>query len=165
MKIPRKSINSKCNLEIYTLFLLSEPKLISCVRLSEILENLSHDSINRFLIREEYTPLDLFEIVKVLIDLEGRTLSVICMVIDKPYSDHLKAELIDYFWSGKHHKTVKGVNLITLYYTDKNRLSMPVNYRIINKNEGKTQHEYLNEILAQLKEWGLKQLMITGESW
>jgi hypothetical protein len=53
MKLRQKGENAKCNLEIYTLFLLSEPKLISCLRLSDILEDLSHDSINRFLIREQ----------------------------------------------------------------------------------------------------------------
>ena len=67
MKIKQQSSFPKCNLEIYTLFLLSEPKLISCVRLSEILEDLSHDSINRFLIRENYTPKDLFDQVRYLI--------------------------------------------------------------------------------------------------
>ena len=64
------------------------------------------------------------------------------MVIDKPYSNALKSELIDYFWSGKHHKVVKGINLITLYYTDVNGISVPVNYRVVNKKEGKTKHEY-----------------------
>ena len=73
MKITRKSVNFKCNLKIYTLFLLCEPKLISCVRLSQILENLSHDCINRFLIREEYKPNDLFNLVKDLIILEKGT--------------------------------------------------------------------------------------------
>ena len=39
-------------------------------------------------------------------------------VLDKPYSNHM--DLVDYFWSGKHHRSVKGINLITLYYTDIN---------------------------------------------
>lgn len=165
MKIKPKPSLPKCNLEIYTLFLLSEPKLISCVRLSEILEDLSHDSINRFLIRENYTPKDLFDQVRYLIVLEKGTLSVDDMVIDKPYSNPQKAEFIDYFWSGKHHKTVKGINLITLYYTDKKGVSLPVNYRIINKKEGKTKHEYFLEMLAEVMTWGLKPLTITGDSW
>lgn len=87
------------------------------------------------------------------------------MVIDKPYSNPEKAELIDYFWSGKHHKTVKGINIITLYYTDKKGVSVPVNYRIINKKEGRSKHEYFLEMLAEVQEWGLKPLTITGDSW
>jgi hypothetical protein len=57
------------------------------------------------------------------------------MVIDKLYSDPTKAELIDYFWSGKHKKTVKGINVVTLYYTDVKGMSLPVNYRLVNKNQ------------------------------
>ena len=97
-----KPSTAKCNLAIYTLFLLCEPKYVSCVRLAQILEDVSHDSINRFLWRENYTPKDLFDEVAPQIELEGGTLSVDDMVIDKLYSDPTKADLIDYFWSGKH---------------------------------------------------------------
>ncbi|AUB41684.1 IS4 transposase [Nostoc flagelliforme CCNUN1] len=76
------------------------------------MENLSHDSINRFLLREDYTPKDLFIEVSPQIELEGGTVSVDDMVIDKLYSDKEKAELIDYFWSGKHKKVVKGINML-----------------------------------------------------
>ncbi len=106
MKIKSKPTKSHCNLAIYILFLLSEPKYVSCVRLSQILNNLSHDSVNRFLITQKYESQDLFAQVKEFIILKGGTLSVDDMVIDKPYSNPLKSELIDYFWSGKHHKTV-----------------------------------------------------------
>jgi hypothetical protein len=41
---------------------------------------ISHDSVNRFLHREAYTPLDLFEEV----NLKGGTLSVDDTVLDKP---------------------------------------------------------------------------------
>ena len=165
MKIKSKPTNSHCNLAMYILFLLSEPKYVSCVRLSQILNNLSHDSVNRFLITQKYEPQDLFEQVKEFIVLKGGTLSVDDMVIDKPYSNPLKSELIDYFWSGKHHKTVKGINIITLYYTDINGISVPINYRIINKQERKTKHEYFLEMLEEIKEWGLFPSMITGDSW
>jgi hypothetical protein len=60
---------------------------------------------------ENYTPEDLFKEVEPKIELEGGTVSVDDMVIDKLYSDPTKAELIDYFWSGKHKKTVKGINV------------------------------------------------------
>jgi hypothetical protein len=155
MKLKVKPTNCQGNLAIYILFLLSEPKYISCVRLSQILGNLSYDSINRFLITQKYEPQDLGEIVKELLVLKGGTLSVDDMVIDKPCSNPLKAELIDYFWSGKHHKTVKGLNIITLYYTDVKGLSLPINYHIFNKKEGKTKHDYLREMLEEIKEWGI----------
>ena len=77
-----KPTTAKCNRAIYTLFLLCEPKYVSCVRLAQILGNLSHDSINRFLWREDYTPKDLFDEVAPQIELEGGTLSVDDTVID-----------------------------------------------------------------------------------
>lgn len=67
---------AQCNLEHYTLFLLSEPKQIGCSRLAEILEDVSHDSVNRFLLRERYEPKDLFDIVTDIINKIGGILSV-----------------------------------------------------------------------------------------
>jgi hypothetical protein len=79
---------------------------------------MTHDCVNRFLERENYTPQDLFNEIKGQINLIGGTVSVDDTVIEKLYSDVKKAELIGYFWSGKHQKAIKGINLITLYYTD-----------------------------------------------
>ncbi len=85
-----------------------------CSRLSEILGNVSHDSINRFLLRERYELKDLFNTIQKIINLEGGILSVDDTVIEKIYSDPKKTEFISYFWSGKAHKTIIGLNLITL---------------------------------------------------
>jgi hypothetical protein len=116
---PSKPSTAQCNCYLYTLFLLAEPKYVSCVRLSEILEKLSYDSINRFLLPEQYTPKDLFDEVKGELNLSGGTASIDDSVVDKPYRDPSKTELVRYFWSGKHQRTVKGINFITLYYTDR----------------------------------------------
>lgn len=37
-------------------------------------------------------------------------------VLDKSYSQHM--DLFGFFWSEKHHRSVKVINLITLYATD-----------------------------------------------
>lgn len=163
MRVLTKPSSAKCNLNLYTLFLLAEPKYVSCQRLSQILEQLSHDSINRFLVRERYTPHDLFECVKSRIQLHGGTLSGDDTVLDKPYSNPSKTTLVDYFWSGKHKKVVKGINLITLYYTDPEGVSVPVNYRINHKNDGKTKHDYLRDMLSEVIGWGLMPAVITAD--
>jgi hypothetical protein len=75
--------------------------------LSEILGDVSHDSINRFLLRERYEAKDLFEQITDWIHQEGGILSVDDTVIEKLYSDPKSAELVDYFWSGKFHQTIK----------------------------------------------------------
>jgi hypothetical protein len=103
---------------------------------------LSHESVNRFLLREHYDPKDLFDEIKLNIDLIGGTLSGDDKVIDKPYSARSLTQLIGYFWQGLHHRVVKAIQLITLYYTDPEGKSVPINYRIYDKQEGKTKNDY-----------------------
>lgn len=110
-----KVSTAKCNLDTYTLFLLADPKYAGCNRLSEILGDVSHDSVNRFLVRERYEPKDLFDEVKPHIQLVGGTSRYDDTVIDKPHSQPKIAELIGYYYSGRHHRAVKGIQLITLY--------------------------------------------------
>lgn len=160
-----KPSTARCDQNLYMLYLLSEPKYISCLRLSEIMGGLSHDSINRFLLREEYSPEDLFEEVKKELILEGGTLSVDDSVVDKFYRDPSKTELVGYFWSGKHKKPVKGINHITLYYTDMEGKSYPVNYRIYDKKEEKTKNDYFLEMLEEVEKWGIKADWVTGDGW
>ena len=129
------------------------------------MKDISHDSVNRFLLRENYTPQDLFNEVKDELILEGGTVSVDDSVLDKPYSNPKKSTLIDYFWSGKHKRSVKGINLITLYYTDVLGVSYPINFRLYDKREGKTKNDYFREMIQEVQAWGIKLSWGTGDSW
>ena len=165
MRERSKRSTAQCNCNLYTLFLLAEPKYVSCVRLSEILETLSHDSVNRFLLRERYTPKDMFDEVKGELNLSGGTTSVDDRVVDKPYRDPSQTALVGYFWSGKHKRTVKGINLITLYYTDIAGNSYPINFRLYDKRDHKTKNDYFIEMLQEIKSWGVEPEWVTGDSW
>src|SRR5512144_1927852 len=96
---------ASCTLPMYIGFLLSEPHSPSCCRWAEVMDS-PPPSVNRFLQREAYTPLDLFNESKVGLELKGGTLSVDDSILDKPYSHQM--DLVGYFWSGKHHRVVKG---------------------------------------------------------
>ena len=144
--------------------MIAEPKYGGCNRLAKIFD-ISHYSVNRFLERERYEPKDLFEENKSCINLIGGTLSGDDTVIEKLYSNLDKAELVGYYWSGKHQKPIKGINLITLYYTDVNGVSVPVNYRIYNKQDGKTKNDYLREMIDEVISWGIEAANITTDSW
>ena len=133
--------------------------------MAEILEGLSHDSVNRFLLRERYEQKDLFDEVKLQINLVGGILSGDDTVIDKPYSNPSLTELIGYFLSGKHHRVVKGIQLITLYYTELSGKSLPITYRIYNKQEGKTKNDYLREMIIEVLDWGVQPKMVTTDAW
>lgn len=153
---------ARCTLPMYIGFIISEPKFVSCQRVGEVL-SISHDSVNRFLQRENYTPLDLYNEVKQSIDPCGGTLSVDDSVLDKPYAYHIS--YVGHFYSGKHHAVVKGVNLITMYYTDQHGRSSPVNYRIYDKAENKTKNDYFLDMLSEVLSWGLAPAWVTGDSW
>lgn len=165
MLVKTKPSTARCTKELYVSYLLSEPNYTSCTRLSKVMETISHDSVNRFLERERFGPQDLFEEEKDKIEWTGGVLSVDDSVLDKPYSVPKKAAFIDYFWSGKHHAVVKGINLITLFYTDIHGISVPVNYRICDKSSGKTKNDYFREMLTEVLAWGLAPAWVTGDSW
>ena len=141
---------------------MSKPKSSICTRLSQVM-GISHDSVNRFLLRESYEPQDLFDEAKKLLDVVGGTLSVDDTTLDKPYSQ--KMELVGHFWSGKHHRVVKGLSLVTLYYTDPQGRSLPVNYRVYDKADGKTKNDYFQDMLTEVLAWGLRPTFATGDTW
>ena len=151
-----------CTLPMYIGLMMSEYKSTTCTRLSEVM-NISHDSVNRFLWRENYEPEDLFNEATTQLNLVGGTISVDDTVLDKPYSKHMK--FVSHFWSGKHHKIVKGINLITLYYTDVQGQHLPINYRIYDKSDNKTQNDYFQDMLDAVLEWGIAPALVTGDSW
>jgi hypothetical protein len=136
------------------------------VRLAEVAGGaFAHDAANRFLNREAFSGKDLYEEAGPLLELEGGTLSVDDTVLDKPYSQEGKTELVGYFWSGKHGRAVKGVCLVTLLYTDPNGVSLPVNFRLVDKAEGKTKNELFREMVNEVLGWGLRPAVVSADSW
>ena len=158
----KRPSTAACTLPQYISFLLSEPRFLSCSKMGEVL-NMSHDSVNRFLYREHYTPLDLFNEAKQSLELTGGVLSVDDSVLDKPYAQYM--DYVGYFWSGKHHTTVKGINLVTMYDTDPKGSHLPVNFRVYDKSENKTKNDYFLDMLEELISWGVRPAAVTGDSW
>jgi hypothetical protein len=156
---------SKCDVEIYTNYLLVEPNGSSCVKLSNSLDEVSHDSINRFLVRSDLSPKNLFDEVFKSIDPAGGVLTVDDTVLDKEFSIPSKADLVGFFYSGRHHDVVKGVDLVTLFYTDKNDRCVPLDYRIVDPKSTKTKHDLFREMVKEVLSWGLKPKIVTGDSW
>ena len=165
MDISAKKSTAKCNIELYTWYLIAESKYSGCNRLAETFDDLSHDTVNRFLLRESYDQFDLFNEVKQYIELIGGTLSIDDTVIEKLYSNPNLSEFIGYFWSGNKHKTIKGINLITLFYTDPNGISVPINYRLYNKEDNLSKNDYFRLMLSEVVAWGLRPSYVTGDSW
>ena len=166
MRTLSKPSTALCTLEHYTAFLLAEAQSAGCVRLSEVSGGkFAHDAANRFLNREEFSPRDLFEEMRPLIVLEEGMLSVDDTVLDKPYSQEGKTDLVGYFWSGLHGKAVKGINLVTLFYGEAGGLRVPVNFRVVDKAEGKTKNDLFREMVEEVLGWGLAPAVVTADSW
>jgi hypothetical protein len=166
MRTLSKPSTAKCTVEHYTAFLLAEPQSAGCVRMAEVAGGaFAHDAANRFLTREAFSGRDLFEEAHPLLDVEGGTLSVDDTVLDKPYSQEGKTELVGYFWSGKHGRVVKGLCLVTLLYTDRKGVCLPVNFRVVDKAEGKTKNELFREMVEEVLGWGLRPAVVSADSW
>lgn len=152
------------DIEKYIAYLMSSPTGSSCVKASTVLE-VSHDEVNRFLLSDTHKGLELFYKVRDQIDLQGGSLSVDDSTLDKPYSQTAGTELVGYFWSGKHHKSVKGISLIVLVYTMASGYSVPVNYRVYRHREGKTKNDYFQEMVLEVWNQGLRPAWMTADSW
>lgn len=148
----------------YIAYLLSEPGKSSCVRSSKVLQ-VSHDEVNRFLADSDFSGKDLFNRAKGALQLTGGVLSVDDTVIDKPYSDPAASELVGFFWSGLHHKSVKGINLIVLNYTDTNGVSLPVNWRVYRHRDNQTKNDYFQNMVSEVLSWGVRPAWVTADSW
>ena len=166
MRVLSKPSTARCTLEHYTAFLLAESQSAGCVRLAEVSGGeFAHDAANRFLNREEFNAKDLFDEARSLMMLEGGTLSVDDTVLEKPHSQEGKVDLVGYFWSSKAGKAVKGLCLVTLLHTDAKGFCCPVNFRVVDKAEGKTKNEHFRDMVEEVLAWGLRPVVVTADSW
>lgn len=66
-------------------------------------------------------------------------------VLDKPYARTM--ELVHHLWSGKHHRVVKGLDLLTLLWTAGDR-HVPCDDRLYDKpNDGQTKNDHFGDLL------------------
>lgn len=143
---------------------MSVPSGSSCVDASKTL-CVSHDEVNRFLLNGDFSGKRLFGSVRESIGLVGGVLNVDDSVLDKPYTKAGTTELVGKFYSGKHHKVVQGINIVALAYTCPSGYSVPVNFRVYQKSDGKTKNTYFQEMVRELWNWGPRPKWVTADSW
>ena len=165
MRMLKRKSTALCDLSLYSDYLLLAPKNRGCTHLASSMEKISHDSVRNFLVREDYTPKDLFDRVSSLVDLLGGILSVDDSIWDKPYSNARLNSLIGRHYSGKHKKVVQGICLVTLFYTSTSGQRYPVNYRVYEQGGAQTKNELFREMLTEVLSWGLCPSVVSGDSW
>jgi len=132
-----------------------------CIPESQI--QAAHDSVNRFLERQTSNTEALWQEAVPLIERDQGFLIVDDTTLDKPYSHQI--ELVSYHWSGKHHQVVKGINVITLLWTDGTSI-VPLDFRVYDHaHDGKTKNDHFQDMLKKAKERGLEPHCVLFDSW
>ena len=96
-RIITRNTKANCNLEIYTCYLFSDSIYAICTTLSQIMDGIFHDSVNRSLLKENYISKNLFKYIESNIDKVNGVISLNNVGLDKPYYNTNKLELIAYY--------------------------------------------------------------------
>lgn len=151
----------------YMAFLTASPKIFTCTEIERVLHGQknapAHDAINRLLHRLEASASVLRNEAVSYVKLKSGVLVIDDSTLDKPYAQQIG--LVCRHWSGKHHAVVKGINLITLLWTDGD-IHIPCDYRIYNRSQdGKTKNNHFADLLLKAFIQGFKPSCVLFDSW
>jgi DDE superfamily endonuclease len=157
---------ARCTDGSYIDFLIASQGRVSCAEAGRV-QPLSpfapaHDAFTRLLHRQEPDPGALWEEAEPLVEKAKGVLVLDDSTCDKPYAKEI--ELVTRHWSGKHHKTVRGINLITLLWTDGDR-RIPCDYRLYSKADGKTKNDHFWEMMLMAKARGFAPRCVLFDGW
>lgn len=158
---------AKVQPESYVQFLLASPTQFTCTEAARVQpaqpDTPAHDAFNRLLTRLEPDPEALWLEARPQIRLDDGILVLDDSTLDKPYAR--KMGLVSWHWSGNHHRVVKGINLLTLLWTDGDR-HIPCDYRIYDKvHDGFSKNDLFVQQLRQAKQRGLRPQCVCFDSW
>ena len=93
----------------------------------------AHDAFTRLLTRRPADTGALWRETNGLVNLSGGILVLDDSTLDKPHARSI--ELVTRHWSGKHHRVVRGINLISMVWTD-GSAAIPCDFRVYDKPIG-----------------------------
>jgi Transposase DDE domain len=134
----------------YIEYLLHTPINYTCSNLSLHLEDVSHDVVTDFLANADFSPSDLWHLVKNEIDYsKNGVLIVDDSVQDKRYSRFI--ELVKNQYSGNVKGLLRGINLVNMVYSEGISDDFyPVDYRVYAPIEdGKTKNDHFKEMFLE----------------
>jgi hypothetical protein len=112
--------------------------------------------------KEEVTSESLWKEAESFIGKDKGILVIDDSTLDKPYAQ--KMDLVSYHWSGKHHCVVKGINLVSMVWTDGD-IHVPCDYRIYDKEEGLTKNDHFMDMIEVAHKRGFKPQCVGFDSW
>jgi len=157
----------RCRDEDYIQFLLATPKACSATEAARVQplrpDAPAHDAFTRLLHRLEPAPEALWEEVRPLVRRDGGVLVIDDTTLDKPHARHI--QLVTRHRSGEHWRVVQGIDLITVAWTDGDRV-YPTDYRLDHKHaDGKTKNDHFRDLLAAAAERGFRPECVLFDGW
>lgn len=157
----------KCQDEDYINFLIATPRQVSATEAARVQPEQeqapAHDAFTRLLQRLEPDPETPWREARTQIRLDDGLLVLDDSTLDKPYAKQLA--LVTRHWSGKHHAVVRGLNLLTLLWTEGDR-HVPCDYRVFDKaKDGWTKNDHCQAMLTVAQRRGFQPLCVVFDSW
>ncbi len=150
----------------YIDFLIATPKACSATEAARVQPDRpdppAHDAFTRLLTRLDPDPDTLWGEAQTQVRRDDGVLVVDDSTLDKPYARSI--ELVTRHWSGKHHAVVRGINLVTLLWTDGDR-HIPCDYRIYDKADGRTKNDHFGDMIRAAYARGLKPRCVAFDGW
>jgi len=154
----------KCSLDLHVNFLIASQKQYSGVELSRVSPTaMSHDAVNHWLATNKLTPKIVWQHSQTMVQKETGYLIFDDTLLDKPYAREMP--LVKKQYSGKHHRLVNGIALVTLLWTEGEKI-IPVDYRIYDPTrDGKTKNDHAQEMLQFAEKRGFSPQYVLLDSW
>ena len=157
----------KCSDDDYINFVIATPRSVSATEAAKVQGEQeyapTHDAFTRLLHRLEPDAETLWTEAKSQVSLHQGIIVIDDSTLDKPYAK--KIELVSRHWSGKHHRVVSGINLVTLLWTDGDR-HIPCDYRIFDKKKDSlTKNDHFCAMVKAAKERGFEPACVVFDSW
>ena len=155
----------KCNLKLYSNFLIANHNRYSGLELSKVspLKDMCHDSVSRWLSSSDFTPSQLWNHTKDLINIKTGYLVGDDTLLNKKYSRI--NELAKKQYSGCEHGLENGICLVNLLWTNKGKF-IPTDYRVYHKQtDDKTKNDHFAEMLKRAKQRDFFPLYVLMDSW
>ena len=157
----------KCNDLDYIQFLIASQNTFTATEAAKTHpdgeEGPAHDAYTRLLYRTQSDGHALWQEVKSLVALQAGMLVLDDSTLDKLYAQQM--DLVTYHWSGKHQAVVKGINLLSLLWTD-GEARLPCDFRIYNKEkDGLTKNDHFREMLREAQQRGFEPELVAFDSW
>ena len=123
----------------------------------------AHDAYTRLLQRIPPDTQALWREVASFVQRQAGVLVVDDTTLDKPHAR--KMSLVTRHWSGKHHRVVQGINLISLLWSQ-GQERLPVDFRIYTKaQDGLSKNDHFRQMLQAAHDRGFQPQLVLFDSW